>query len=703
MAEVLWLRQIRLDQVDVISNLRKSFDQEKMTELEASVRAHGVLQPILVAQRDDGNYRLVAGERRVRAARAVGLEGIPAMVAEMTEAEIVEAQVTENLQREDVSAIEEAEGFRQLVEVCGYTQQKVADKIGVSQAQVANRLRLLRLPAAVKDKVIARQMTAGHAMALLRLLPDGKAKPSKLFDSAVKAMAEGHVTVAGAQKYVDGEIWSHARSLRKAKAEDINTYGAPYWAYFDVDGLCLKNPKAGRCGYVVEATNPWEAKPKVELRCINPDCWQKNQDAAYRVAVAQLKKAEDEKKKTAAKKPHVTKAKEPKTPTAKTPPAPPLDNVDLRVVQRLGKAAWAARLDKRVHREHIEFRRECYLPLEALLKHFADRCDLGASNMPATLEWAHVELVGEGVAFQSTSGTPATFETKNGRFQFKAGAYNSLTIEDAPSASPVYYCAETTWSTIGTLNQRLAIALGRGRVLVIVASDSVMMRRELRPKWYNLLQALPASPVSCIPEVEPVDKVDDRLRAPGKELCSTCDGDCGNCPNDEEDGEAPDAAEIQDDSLVKAVGYQAGDSVTQPGYQGPDGRVFIVDDGLAQGEEWGVFEVRPNNALHRVKSIPMTPDPEKAEETLEAWAERKRMTPVTVERSADAMATRPREVEEADSDPEDNEDDTVQPPRVGGEDIIGPHDGGKPLACKDCGLRPCGPDTRKICKGEAAG
>ncbi|MCL5045895.1 MAG: hypothetical protein M1598_03735 [Actinobacteria bacterium] len=154
--------------------------------------------------------------------------------------------------------------------------------------------------------------------------------------------------------------------------------------------------------------------------------------------------------------------------------------------------------------------------------------------------------------------------------------------------------------------------------------------------------------------------------------------------------------EIQDDSLIKAVG-QAGDSVTQPGYQGPDGRVFIVDDGLAQGEEWGVFEVRLNNALHRVKSIPMTPDPEKADEALEAWAARKHMTAVTVERSAGAMVSWPRETQEAGSPGRLEARKAILDLRPDDEQAE------KPLACKDCGLKPCGPDTKKLCKGEAAG
>ncbi|MHB8928911.1 MAG: ParB/RepB/Spo0J family partition protein [Bacillota bacterium] len=701
--EALRNQQIRLSDIDVVSNVRKQFDADKAAELEASVRAHGVLQPVLVSIEGSGRYRLVAGERRVRAARAVGLEGIPAMVAQMTEAEVVECQVVENLQREDVSAIEEAQGFRQLTETCGYTQQKVADKIGVSQAQVANRLRLLRLPAAVQEKVIARQITAGHAMALLRLLPDGKTKPGLLFDEALEGMAGGRITVAEAQKRVDEMIWQRGRSLKKVDPKRISEWSAPFEACFDVDADCLANPKSGRCPYVVEANNPWEKKAKAELRCVNPKCWDAKQDKAYRSIQANLRgaKASAEKERKAAQGSKVEK-KPPAIPAPKTPPAQPLENVDIRVVQRLGKAAWAAEEDLSKWGD-FEFRRECYLPIEALLKHFEERAKLGASNMPATLEHAFVQLVGEGVTFESSSGSAAQFEI-DGKFRFTSGAYNNLTIEDDfVTGYPVYYCAESRWDRSGNMIQRLAIALSRGRILVIVASDSVMMRRELRPKWYNLLQVLPASPVSCAPEKEPTEDEDaddandqeapaeaamPEFRAPKKVLCSSCDGDCEHCPNEDEDDE--EGPETQDDLL-------AGDSVTQAGYQGPDGRVFIVDDGLAQGEEWGVFEAKPNGSLRRVKSFPMTPDPERAEEALEAWAERKRMTPVFVTRSDDSVATRPRPVEEADSPALLKARKSILDLRPDDEQAD------KPLACKDCGLRPCGPDTKKLCRGEAAG
>lgn len=659
MPEMLGLRQIQLDRVTIVSNVRKEFDQEKMRELEASVKAMGILQPILVAQRDDGNYRLVAGERRVRAARAVGHEGIPAMVAEMTEAEIVECQVVENLQREDVSAIEEAEGFCQLVEVCKMTQEQVAKRIGISQSQVANRLRLLRLPAEVKDKIIARQITAGHGMALLRLLPDGKARPGSLFGEALKDMTEGEISVQRAQAEVDGLIWSRGRALVQTKQQNPS-WQPSHETLFDPKAECLENPKSGRCPYVIDVKPKGYAK--AELRCVSPKCWESKQKAAWARIEAERKKAEAAKDKgrRQAESAKPAKPKEVKVPAPKVPPASPLENADVRAVQRLGRAAWSVHRERSPYERNpysrggaVEFRRECYLPLEDLLKHFAARAKLGASNMPATMKDLRLWIPEQWITLQTLSNEAAVLELDQvlAQFKLKTGAHygDQFTLEDKYPTGPAYYCATVKWSTNGDLEQRLAIPLG-GRTLVIVSSDSVMMRRELRPRWYNLLQGLPASPVSCIPI--------QGKKPPVSREGLDCDG-CSvrpNCTTDE-DIEACRADSDPEDDLVQPprVGGEHGLGPNQV----PSDEEHI--DQIALAAVNGCGNPKKKCTTCATKSC----------------------------NSRQAMY--------------EGEDDLVQPPRVGGEDIIGPHDGGKPLACKDCGLRPCGPDTRKLCKGEVAG
>jgi ParB family transcriptional regulator, chromosome partitioning protein len=147
---------------------RKRFDDGKLDELAASIRARGLLSPVIVRQAEDG-YELVAGERRFRAAERAGLERIPAVVRELSNAEMLEVALIENLQREDLNPIEEAEVYRRLIEEFGLTQEEVAGRVGRERASVANTLRLLKLPAKVREDLIEGTLTAGHGRALLAL------------------------------------------------------------------------------------------------------------------------------------------------------------------------------------------------------------------------------------------------------------------------------------------------------------------------------------------------------------------------------------------------------------------------------------------------------------------------------------------------------------------------------------------------------
>ncbi|MFQ5532856.1 MAG: ParB/RepB/Spo0J family partition protein, partial [Candidatus Methylomirabilales bacterium] len=124
---------------------RRRFDDEKLEELTASIRAHGVLSPVIVRQAPTG-YELVAGERRVRAAERAGLERIPVVIREVSNAQMLEVALIENLQREDLNPVEEAEVYQRLIEEFGLTQEEVATRVGRDRASVANTLRLLKLP-----------------------------------------------------------------------------------------------------------------------------------------------------------------------------------------------------------------------------------------------------------------------------------------------------------------------------------------------------------------------------------------------------------------------------------------------------------------------------------------------------------------------------------------------------------------------------
>jgi ParB family transcriptional regulator, chromosome partitioning protein len=147
---------------------RKRFEEAKLEELAASIREHGVVEPIIV--RKQGNaYRIIAGERRWRAAQRAGLKEIPAVVREATEREAFELALVENLQRADLNAIEEAEGYEVLLSDHGLTQEEVAKRVGKERSTVANALRLLKLPEDVREFVRGGQLDMGHARALLAL------------------------------------------------------------------------------------------------------------------------------------------------------------------------------------------------------------------------------------------------------------------------------------------------------------------------------------------------------------------------------------------------------------------------------------------------------------------------------------------------------------------------------------------------------
>src|SRR5438034_2869346 len=163
------LVEIPVDQIEASSSQpRKSFNAETLDELAASIRASGVIQPIIV-RRSGAGYQLIAGERRWRAARQAGLDRIPAIVREASDAESLELALVENLLREDLNPMEEAEAYRQLLQQFGWTQEQLAQRIGRDRTSIANSLRLLRLPDEIQNDLRSGRLTMGHARALLAL------------------------------------------------------------------------------------------------------------------------------------------------------------------------------------------------------------------------------------------------------------------------------------------------------------------------------------------------------------------------------------------------------------------------------------------------------------------------------------------------------------------------------------------------------
>ena len=148
---------------------RRDFDEEALYSLAESIKQHGVISPIVVCKTDGERYRIIAGERRWRASKLAGLETMPVIVRDYTEAQISEISLVENLQREDLNPLEEALGYRKLMDRYHLTQEEVANKVSKSRSAVANALRLLTLPEGALDYVKTGELSAGHARTLIAL------------------------------------------------------------------------------------------------------------------------------------------------------------------------------------------------------------------------------------------------------------------------------------------------------------------------------------------------------------------------------------------------------------------------------------------------------------------------------------------------------------------------------------------------------
>lgn len=187
---------------------RKMFDEAKQKELVESIKQHGLLQPILVRPIGD-KFQIVHGERRYRACKVLGLEKIRAEVKELSDRQVLEIQLVENLQREDLNPIEEAETFQRMISECGYKHEEIAQRIGKSREYVTKRLRLLDLPLATQDKIGKRELTASLAEVILSVDEPEKA------EKVTNAIIEDNLTVRQAKDLVESVINPEANVLRR--------------------------------------------------------------------------------------------------------------------------------------------------------------------------------------------------------------------------------------------------------------------------------------------------------------------------------------------------------------------------------------------------------------------------------------------------------------------------------------------------------
>jgi ParB family chromosome partitioning protein len=195
---------------------RRDFDEESLQQLAESFKRDGVMQP-LVVKKNGSNFTIIAGERRLRAARMAGLTEVPVMLMEeVDEPRMLELALVENLQREDLNPLEAAEGFRTLIDRCGLTQQQMAERVGKSRSAVANTLRLLELPETIKQMMREGKLTEGHARTLLTVV-----NPTIMMELAEKFAAES-LSVRAAER----EAARVRRALTRPRTRDANVQEA---------------------------------------------------------------------------------------------------------------------------------------------------------------------------------------------------------------------------------------------------------------------------------------------------------------------------------------------------------------------------------------------------------------------------------------------------------------------------------------------
>nr|WP_255732798.1 ParB/RepB/Spo0J family partition protein [Ruegeria sp. Ofav3-42] len=198
---------------------RRTFSPEQLDELAASVKEKGIIQPLIVRETGGGNYEIVAGERRWRAAQMAQLHDIPVIVRDFDDTEVLEVAIIENIQRADLNAVEEAAGYKQLMDRFGHTQEKLAEALGKSRSHIANLLRLLSLPMDVQMLVIEGKLSAGHARALITA-----ENPSELAKIVVKDGLSVRATEALVKKQQQGDAPQAAPRSRNLNAgKDADT------------------------------------------------------------------------------------------------------------------------------------------------------------------------------------------------------------------------------------------------------------------------------------------------------------------------------------------------------------------------------------------------------------------------------------------------------------------------------------------------
>lgn len=234
---------VKVKMIDIEPNRdqpRKQFDEEALAELSNSIAQHGVLQPLLVRPMPDGGYQLVAGERRWRASRMAGLTEVPVVIRDLTDSQVAELALVENLQRENLNPLEEANGYKELSDRFGYTQEKISEIVGKSRSAVANALRLLNLPESVGEMVSSGSLSMGHARALLSL------EDEKIQKEIAELVVRNDLSVRETERLVRNAV-KEKTGIKKAKKRNPY-YDEAELALSEVLGRKVKITKSSKKG-----------------------------------------------------------------------------------------------------------------------------------------------------------------------------------------------------------------------------------------------------------------------------------------------------------------------------------------------------------------------------------------------------------------------------------------------------------------------
>lgn len=193
---------------------RKVFDGDELKNLVASVKKSGIIQPIVVRKSDSG-YEIIAGERRWRAAQAAQLKNVPIIIKEANDIEVAELSLIENIQREDLNPVEEAQAYQKLINNFGLSQEEIADRTGKDRSTIANTVRLLKLPVEIQDALIQKKVSAGHARALLSL--DSQAQQKEL----LKIIIKKNLNVRETENLVKNQKQAHEKKDKPQKNNEI--------------------------------------------------------------------------------------------------------------------------------------------------------------------------------------------------------------------------------------------------------------------------------------------------------------------------------------------------------------------------------------------------------------------------------------------------------------------------------------------------